>query len=85
MGSEEGRDASALFTTGRAPAEWTDIVARPSEPLDRVRHGIPRWAKGIESMPIPGSMTIPRGLMPSRSDALRAAADISAEKGLPKP
>jgi len=25
-GQEEGRDASALFTTGKAPAEWTDVA-----------------------------------------------------------
>ena len=26
-----------------SPAEWTAIVARPSEPLEKVRQGIPRW------------------------------------------
>ena len=65
-------------------AEWTDMVARPREPLDKVKQGIPRWANGIESMPIPGSITMPRGSsqkpytwgtrIPCRSRAVRTRA-----------
>ena len=45
-GAEEGRDASALFTTGKAPAEWKDIAfmrstCRPGSP--------PVWLAAVTS------------------------------------